>query len=52
MLKRSKQGWAAGFEAEENCAVLGYYAASSGNSLPTFQDNLSTTSSKVKKFDP
>jgi hypothetical protein len=24
----------------ENCAVLGYYAASSGNSLPTFRDNL------------
>ena len=25
-----------------------YYAASSGNSLPTFQDNLSVPSSKVK----
>ena len=24
----------------ENCTLLGYYAASSGNSLPTFQDNL------------
>jgi hypothetical protein len=27
-------------EAEENCALLGYYAASSGNFLPTFRDNL------------
>jgi hypothetical protein len=31
-----------------NCAVLGYYAASSGNFLPTFQDNLSVPSSGVK----
>jgi hypothetical protein len=27
-------------EVDENCALLGYYAASSGNSLPTFRDNL------------
>jgi hypothetical protein len=26
---------------DENCSLLGYYAASSGNSLQTFQDNLS-----------
>ena len=26
--------------ADENCALLGYYAASSSNSLPTFRDNL------------
>jgi hypothetical protein len=26
--------------AEENCALSRYYAASSGNSLPTFRDNL------------
>ena len=40
----------AGFrhEVAENCALLGYYAASSGNFLPTFQDNLSVPSSKVK----
>ena len=25
----------------ENCHLLGYYATSSGNSLPTFRDNLS-----------
>ena len=25
----------------ENCALLGYYAASSGNSYPTFRDYLS-----------
>ena len=28
-------------EVDENCALLGYYAACSSNSLPTFQDNLS-----------
>jgi len=32
----------AGFrrEVQENCALLGYYAASSGNFLPTFRDPL------------
>jgi hypothetical protein len=29
------------FRLPENCAVLGYYAACSGNSLPTFRDNIS-----------
>jgi hypothetical protein len=29
----------------ENCAVLGYYAASRGNSLQTFRDNLTVLSS-------
>ena len=28
---------------------MGYYAASSGNRLPTFRDNLSVPSSRVKK---
>jgi hypothetical protein len=28
-------------EVAENCALLGYYTANSGNFLPTFQDNLS-----------
>ena len=32
----------------ENCAFLSYYEASSGNSLPTFRDNLSVPSSRVK----
>ena len=27
-------------EVNENCTPLGYYAVSSGNSLPTFRDNL------------
>jgi hypothetical protein len=27
-----------------------YYAASNGNPLPTFQDNVSATSSRVKKL--
>jgi hypothetical protein len=32
------------------CTLLGYYAASSGNILPTFRDNVSVPSSRVKKF--
>ena len=28
-------------EVDENCALLGYYAASNGNSLPTLRDNRS-----------
>jgi len=28
-----------------NCSILGYYAASSGNFLPKFRDNLSVSSS-------
>ena len=28
-------------KVEQNCALLGYYAASSGNSLPTFRDSVS-----------
>jgi len=33
---------------EENCALLGYYAASTCISLPTFRDNLSVPSTRVK----
>ena len=29
------------------CALLGYYAACGGNSLPTFRNNLSVPSSRV-----
>ena len=29
------------FHLDEDCAVLDYYAASGGNSLPTFRDNIS-----------
>jgi len=32
----------------EECALLGYYAASSGNFLPTFRDNLWAPISGVK----
>ena len=32
----------------EICALLGYYVASCGNSLPTFRDNVSVPSSRVK----
>jgi len=28
-------------EVDENCALLGYYAASSGNTLPRNRDNVS-----------
>jgi hypothetical protein len=38
-------------EVDENCALLCYYAASSGNSLPTFRGNLSTPSSKVRNLE-
>jgi hypothetical protein len=34
-------------EADERCDLLRYYAASSGNSLPTFRDNLSAPFSRV-----
>ena len=34
----------------ENCALLGYYAESSGNSLPTFRDNLLGPSSRVQEY--
>jgi hypothetical protein len=35
-------------EVDENSSLLGYYAASSGNLLPTFRDNISTPSSGVE----
>jgi len=35
-------------KADENCALLGYWAASSGDFLPKFRDNLSVPSSRVK----
>jgi hypothetical protein len=39
---------ASNFDLFENSAFLGYYAASSGNFLPTFRDNLSVPSLRVK----
>jgi hypothetical protein len=35
--------------AVEICGLLGYYAASGGNTLPTFRDNVSVPSSRVEK---
>jgi hypothetical protein len=35
-------------DVDEICALLGYYAMSSGNTLPTFQDNVSVPFSRVK----
>jgi hypothetical protein len=37
-------------DVDEICALLGYYAASSGNPLPTFPDNVSVPSSRVRKL--
>jgi len=37
-------------EVAENCALLGYYSASSGNFSPTFRDNLSVPSSVFKNL--
>jgi BMFP domain-containing protein YqiC len=34
-------------DVDEICALLGYYAVSSGISVPTFRDNLSALSSRV-----
>jgi len=35
---------------DENCALQGYYAASSGNSLPTFRVKRSVPFQRVKNF--
>jgi hypothetical protein len=35
-------------EVDENCALLGYYAASSGVFLQTFRDNISVPSLRAK----
>jgi hypothetical protein len=35
--------------SDEICALLGYYTALSGSSVPTFRDNLSVPYSRVKK---
>jgi len=37
-------------EVDESCALLGYYAASGCNILPTFRDNVSVPSSRVKNL--
>jgi len=37
-------------EIDESCALLGYYAASSGSSLPTFRNNLSGPIFKDPEF--
>jgi len=34
----------------EICSILGHYAARNDNSVPTFRDNLSVSSSRVKQF--
>jgi len=39
--------WGLSREVDLNCDLLGYYASSSGNFLPTFRDNLSFPYSKL-----
>jgi len=36
-------------EVYEDCAVMGYYAASSANFLPTLRNNLSVPTSMINK---
>ena len=36
-------------ELDDNCALLGYYAAYSGNFLPSFREEFSVLSSKLTK---
>jgi hypothetical protein len=35
-------------DVDEICALLGYYAASCGNCLPTFRENVSVPSLRLK----
>jgi hypothetical protein len=51
MEKRLFIGMISGFHCGVNevCALLGCYAASSGNFLPTFRNNLSVPSAKVRQ---
>jgi hypothetical protein len=51
ILLEAHAGVISGFRrlVDEICALLGYYAALSGNPLPTFRDNLLIPSSRVKK---
>jgi len=39
-------------EVDEDVALLGYYAASNDNFLPTFRDNISAPPSGVKMIVP
>jgi hypothetical protein len=43
--------WLNYIEADENCTSLGYYAVSSGDSLPAFWGNLSVPSSRPLKLE-
>jgi hypothetical protein len=51
MQRTSRLNVISGFrrKVDEICAPLGYYAAYSGNSLPTYHDNIPVPSSRVKK---
>jgi len=53
-LKQSYKREISGFlgEVAENCAVSGYYAASSSNFIPTFRNNMSVPVFKRLKMGP
>jgi hypothetical protein len=50
ILKKSVPSLISGFrrDVDEICGLLGNYTASRGNHLPTFRDNVSIPSSRVK----
>ena len=37
-------------KVNEKCALLGYYAVSSDNSLPTFHDDLSDATARINNY--
>jgi hypothetical protein len=51
LFKQDAECMIAGFrrDADEICALLGYYAALIGSPVPTFRDNISVPSLRVKK---
>jgi hypothetical protein len=53
VLQQHGQSVNAGFcsEVDKHCVLLGCYAASGGNFLPTFRDNLSVPSSGLNPDD-
>jgi len=48
--KTKRRCMIAGFTRSVNevCALLGFYAAQNGSLLPTFRDNLSVSSARIK----
>lgn len=53
MRKKNRKGVTSGFHRDVNkaCALLGFYAAYNGNSVPTFRDKLLVLSARVKQVE-